>query len=686
MRADAIGFQDVFHIDPPSGRITLGSDRYIMLGAESVGRMRRELIDNLGVEISRGILERVGYQCGQHDARQMKERYTWPSDEEWLRAGPRLHYLEGVVNVNVRSLEFNRSEGKFHMTGEWIDSFEAEEHLKYHGTASSPVCWTLEGYATGYATEFFGRRVVCMETCCRGMGHPICAFELRLAEDWGPAARPLEEMLAAVRFTERFDRCLRSINEMGCELEQTSLDGVITTDAHGLITSCSQGACDLLGFLPGEPLGKPVSSIYVGGISESHEIMRRLKSGRLHNYVTEIMTPVGRRIPIALSVSSIRNSSGEMVGTVGVVHDLTEVRRLEGELNEKNRFMANILQDSADAIITMDPDDIITSWNRGAESIFGYAAGEVIGKSILTLVPPDLKESNELVKIRERMRSQGAVRSYQTERITKDGRRIQVIFTRTAIRDASGKVIGASAVLKDVTFYRNLERQLADAEHLATLGELSAGLAHEIKNPLAGIKGAIEVIRDSLSPDNEHSEILGDVLHEVNRIDKIVRDLLNYAKPKPASHSDICLPDIAQRIAAIVRQSSKNDGFSLRVIQLDEIPGFTGDETQLEQVLLNLLLNAQNAMTKGGEIEIRLSYDPEECRVRIEVEDTGPGIPDEIRKKIFQPFFTTRTEGTGLGLATCLKNVQYHGGSIDVRSEVGVGTTFTITIPLFCRF
>lgn len=297
-----------------------------------------------------------------------------------------------------------------------------------------------------------------------------------------------------------------------------------------------------------------------------------------------------------------------------------------------------------------------------------------------------MRDSQELAKIRERMRSQGAVRSYQTERITKDRRRIQVIFTRTAIRDDSGKVVGASAVLKDVTFYRNLEKQLADAEHLATLGELSAGLAHEIKNPLAGIKGAIEVIRDSLSPDHEHSEILGDVLHEVNRIDKIVRDLLNYAKPKPASHSDICLPDVVQRMAAIVRQSSKNEAFSIRISELNKIPGFTGDETQLEQVVLNLLLNAQKAMTGGGTVEVRLSYDAEECRVQIEVEDNGPGIPEEIRKKIFQPFFTTRSDGTGLGLATCLKNVQYHGGSIDVRSEVGIGTVFTVTIPLFCRF
>ena len=132
---------------------------------------------------------------------------------------------------------------------------------------------------------------------------------------------------------------------------------------------------------------------------------------------------------------------------------------------------------------------------RGAEQVFGYSASEVVGKSLDLLVPPELTESRELEHIHRTLRTAGSVRSYQTERLTKDGRRIQVVFTRTAIRDDSGKFIGSSAVVKDITRVLNLERELADAGHFATLGELSAGLAHEIKNPLAGIKGAINVIR-----------------------------------------------------------------------------------------------------------------------------------------------------------------------------------------------
>ncbi len=686
MHVNAITFEDIFQKDASSGQISLGEDRYIMFDADAIGKMRRELMDNLGWDVARGIMERVGYQCGKNDARQLRLRYPELSEEEWLRAGPRMHYLEGIVRVRLNSLEMNRAEGVLRLTGDWLGSFEAEQHLKHYGTGTRTVCWMLEGYATGYATEFFGSEIVCYETGCQAKGDPCCSFEVRPAKEWGNAAGSMREMLAAVRFTERFDRCLRSIAEMGCELEQSSLDAIITTDAAGVITSCSDGGSDLLGLLPGEAIGRKASAYCAGGESETRRIMEQLrKNGRIRNYLTEIITPSGRRTPIALAATAIRDRSGTIVGIIGVAHNLTEIRRLEDELANKNRFMANILQDSADAIITLDPDDYITSWNRGAEAIFGYSAPEVVGKHSNILIPQDLQNTLESARMKQKMRAQGAVRSHQTERLTKDGRRIQVIFTRTAIRDEGGKLIGSSAVLKDVTTFRNLERQLVDAEHLASLGELSAGLAHEIKNPLAGIKGAIDIIRDSMSPADIHREVLGDVLREVNRIDKIVRDLLGYAKPKPPSHTDIDLAAMTRRIIAMVRQSSKVDMLSITLEESNRIPGFTGDETQLEQVVLNLLLNARNAVKPGGHIVVRLSYDGEDAVVRIEVEDDGVGIPEEIRRKIFQPFFTTRVDGTGLGLATCLKNVQYHGGTIDVNSELGRGTKFTVNIPMLSR-
>ncbi|HTY63874.1 MAG TPA: PAS domain S-box protein [Acidobacteriota bacterium] len=685
MRADSFTFKDVFQVESLSGRINLGSNRHIVLDTAAIGAMRHELMDNLGWDVSRGVFMRIGYQSGRHDARQLRKHYPLPSDQDLLLAGLRLSYLEGMAKARLDECEVDRGAGKINIKGEWLDSFEVEYHLQQYGIGNRSACWTLEGYGSGFASEILGLDVICSETHCRAKGDPACKFEFRSADDWGEAARPIQEILTTGRFTERFDRCLRIIGDMGCELEQTSLDAVFTTDAHGAVTSCSQGASDILGTPPSEAIGKQVSSFYAGGSSEAHSIMERLKEQkRFRDYLTEFVTPGGRRTPVILSASAIRNRLGDLVGTIGVAHDLSKIRRLEDELAKKNRFMANILRDSADAIITMDPNDIVTSWNKGAERIFGYLASEMIGKPVSTIVPPELREARELESISRTFKAQGAVRSHQTERITKDGRRIQVIFTRTAIRDDSGQIVGSSSVVKDVTSFRNLEKQLADAEHLATLGELSAGLAHEIKNPLAGIKGAIDVIRHTpLEADKQH-QILGDVIHEVNRIDKIVRDLLNYAKPKPASHSAIDLPALVHSIVAIAGSTSKRGSSPIQVCQLAPIPEFTGDETQLEQVVLNLLLNAQHAISSGGHIEVVLDYNRDAATVRMEVRDDGRGIPESIRKKIFQPFFTTRTDGVGLGLATCLKNVQYHGGTIEVRSGAGRGTTFAVSIPLFC--
>jgi PAS domain S-box-containing protein len=686
MNGDATRFSELAHINESSGRMRSGENRYVLLDADALGKMRRELINNLGLEVARGIYERMGYHCGKASARNLLEHSPWSSEEEFLRNGAGLHCLEGMAETKIGKFEIGLAEGRLFISGDWLDSYEAEQHLKYYGVGKAPVCWILEGYATGYATEFFGREILCCETRCRGKGDPVCSFELRPAHEWGKAALPIQNLLTANPFMEGFDCCLHSLKEMGCELEQALLDAVITTDAKGIITSCSRGAAELLALRPAEAVGRNIGSFYGGGISEAAQIFTRIETGEsLRSCFTDIITTEGRRVPISMSVSPIRDRMGDISGTICVAHDLTEIRRLEDELANKNRFIANILQDSADAIITLDSQDVITSWNRGAELIFGYAAGEAVGKPIDILIPADLREGRESARISEKIKAHGAVRSYQTERITKDGRRIQVIFTRTAIRDNQGNIIGSSAVLKDITFYETVEKQLVDAEHLATLGELSAGLAHEIKNPLAGIKGAIDVIRDSLPSSDMHRDILGDVLHEVNRIDKIVRDLLNYAKPKPPTLSEIDLPETAHRMVAMARKSSQNDAHFIEVLQLTTIPKFTGDETQLEQVLLNLLLNSQNAMPSGGHIQVRLAYDDEAYTIRMDVQDDGPGIPEEIRRRVFQPFFTTRTDGTGLGLATCLKNVQYHGGSIDLHSEVGRGTTFTISLPLLCR-
>jgi PAS domain-containing protein len=281
MRADALTFADLFEVDPGSGRIRLGADRYVMLDADAVGNLRKELIENLGWDAARGLFERVGYRSGRNDARQLRARYPWHSEEEWLRAGPRLHFLEGMVRVGLTRLETSRPDRKFLASGDWHDSYEAEQHLKHFRPGTRSVCWTLEGYATGYATEFFGEEITCIETRCRGKGDPVCGFEVRTALDWGAQSQNPGTAFAGARFNERFDRCLRAMGSMGCELGQSSLDAIFTTDPSGVITSCSQGGSELFDLLPGEAVGRKIGDFYAGAEVEAHHVMDRLvREGR----------------------------------------------------------------------------------------------------------------------------------------------------------------------------------------------------------------------------------------------------------------------------------------------------------------------------------------------------------------------------------------------------------------------
>jgi PAS domain S-box-containing protein len=371
-------------------------------------------------------------------------------------------------------------------------------------------------------------------------------------------------------------------------------------------------------------------------------------------------------------------------GLVALCHDLTPIRELKTAIEQRDQFFASILKNSADAIFTLDQDEKITSWNKGAEAIFGYTEEEMLGKSLEVVMPQHLKEERELETISAIAQAEGFLRSYQTQRITKDGEVIDVLFTRTAIRDAQGQLIGYSSVLKNITEQKLLDRHLTHMEKLSAIGELAAGLAHEIKNPLAGIKGAIEIIRDGLPPEHAHSRILGEVLSEVSRIDRSVVNLLSYSKPRKPEFHKLNLVNLIENVISFLKKVADSKNIRLHLAVPSEIPHVTGDENELKQLFMNFILNSLEAIQEKGNVWIKIKS-PFDSKVNIEVADDGPGIPPEQLGKIFQPFFTSKKNGTGLGLATCKRIVSNHGGLIQVQSKPGKGTRFIIDLALNSR-
>jgi len=225
------------------------------------------------------------------------------------------------------------------------------------------------------------------------------------------------------------------------------------------------------------------------------------------------------------------------------------------------------------------------------------------------------------------------------------------------------------------------ERQIERAGHLASLGELAAGLAHEIKNPIAGIKGSLEIIRDRTSEDDPQHEIFTEILKQTEKIYRIIQDLLDYAKPKELAMQPVepnaCVQEAIRMAETQTQDKDIRFGFS----GLEKEATAFCDSDKLQGVILNLLLNSIAFIDTAGEIDIRLELKPDDS-LAVRISDTGAGIKAENLEKIFQPFFTTRKRGTGLGLSICRQIVEAHGGHISVESSVGEGTIVTLNLPL----
>lgn len=226
-------------------------------------------------------------------------------------------------------------------------------------------------------------------------------------------------------------------------------------------------------------------------------------------------------------------------------------------------------------------------------------------------------------------------------------------------------------------------QQLERADRLASIGEMAAGIAHEIKNPLAGISAAVTIIKDDIPPADPRNSILGEVLQQVQRLDKTVNDLLFFGKPSLPEFTCIDINDVLSMTCKFASQHRSVINIEKQINLAQDLPPVYADGKQMQQVFLNLILNAFQAMSGGGKLSITTS---KSCRqdkeyVRIDIADSGPGIPPQILEKIFTPFFTTKAQGTGLGLPICCKLINLHNGDIQVTSDDTNGTVFTIELP-----
>ena len=488
---------------------------------------------------------------------------------------------------------------------------------------------------------------------------------------------------------------------------ESSADAIISATLDGVVTSWNAGAERVFGYAASETVGRTLPPALTPARHLASLLERIARGERIEQLETKRRRKDGSIIDVSISVSSIRDPSGTVVGISSVTRDVTERHRAEAERRvierqrqqaERREFalasrLAAIVESAADAIIGATTDGVITSWNAGAERMFGYAADETVGRRESVPRPPD--RAGDVASILERIRRGERVENFETKRFRKDGSIIDVSMVVSPILDASGAVVGVSSVTRDVTERNRTEQRLHQSERLESLGQLAGGIAHDFNNLLAVIMNYAEFVAEDTA---DRPAVLADVEQiqaAAQSAARLTRQLLIFSRRETVQAEAL---DLGAIVADIRNLLSRSIGahIELRVEPSASLPAIEADRGQVEQVLLNLAINARDAMPGGGTLTIGTSlteFGEGDTRLRdgvspgryveLAVSDTGTGMSADVAARIFEPFFTTkpRDQGTGLGLATVYGIVTQAGGGMSVDSEEGAGTTFRLYFP-----
>ncbi len=467
-------------------------------------------------------------------------------------------------------------------------------------------------------------------------------------------------------------------------------DAVVATDAEGRIVFSNPTARDLLRAGDSELAGRPLDQVFRIVNENTREtvespvakVMREGTVVGLANH-TILIAQDGTEIPIDDSGAPVRGADGKIRGTVLVFRDITARRHTD----EATRLMANVVESSDDAIISKDLNGVVTSWNKGAQRIFGYSAEEMIGRPISILAPPD--RAAEMHVILERIKRGERVEHFESIRRGKDGRLVNVSLTVSPMLDASGKIVGASKIARDIT-----ERTLAEqaiVQHAGRLARSNANLqqftyaaSHDLQEPLRTVVTFTQLLAERYQGklDGEADEFMSYVISAATRMRQLIADLLNYSRI--VHHEDVPLKEVSLNNA--VDLAAHNLQLAIEesgtVLETGSLPVVNADKVQMIQLFQNLIGNAIKYHSKDSPV-IRINAEQKGEEWVVSVCDNGIGIAAEYQEYIFGVFkrlHGNAQAGTGVGLAICKSIVERHGGRIWVESELGQGATFKFSI------
>jgi two-component system sensor kinase FixL len=463
---------------------------------------------------------------------------------------------------------------------------------------------------------------------------------------------------------------------------ESSDDAIIATDLGGTILTWNRGAERIFGYAASEVVGRSLAVLMPpNDDSELAGILKRLNDGRpIEPHDTLRMTKGGYRVNVAVTAMPVRANDGRPIGAVTIARDIAVQRRAEQAMRRSEARWRAIIESAVDAIIMINRHGGIESFNPAAERMFGYRSEELIGRNVTVLMPEPYASEHDHYLRRYQMTGErriiGIGREVTARR--KDGTVFPAHLSVGELElDGEVKFTG---IVRDQTDRMSLEVKLRDEAGLVRIGELAAVLAHEVKNPLAAVSGAIQMLSEHLASE-EDQEIVHEVLRRLDGLGSLMTDLLLYARPPRPRMTEV---NLTEMLHALVSFLGADPAWQEVIVDIHGQNGsVTGDPELLKVVFQNLLLNAAQAMNGQGFIQIRLQ--DASGSVLVDVVDTGPGIPAEAREKLFTPFFTTKVRGTGLGLATVRRIVEAHAGHVEILSSGRDGTTIRVTLPSAAR-
>jgi PAS domain S-box-containing protein len=499
---------------------------------------------------------------------------------------------------------------------------------------------------------------------------------------------------------------------LSSELLEALPDAIIAVDRDGTIVQVNTQTQELFGYLRDELIGQKVELLVPESYRAQHNHHREgFAAAPKTRRMGAELDLYGRRrngtqFPVEISLSPVSTADGMVV--LSAIRDISDRKRIAEELRRANEELhrrtaeqlgeyrsrlASIVDSSEDAIIGKDLDGTITSWNKGAERIYGYSPEEIIGKHISVLASSD--RPDEIPDILRKIARGESIEHYESARVTKDGRQLDVSVSVSPLRDAKGEVVGASAIARDITAQKRAEGQLHQSQKMEAIGRLAGGVAHDFNNILGIISACAEFLRDRIDRAAEPSQYIDNIKKATERGSSLTRQLLTFSRSSSVQPRILDMNERLKDVSKLLRPLMGDD-VEILIVSKSPAAVVEADPGQLDQIVVNLAVNARDAMPRGGKfiLETRSEQFDESFAeqhqnmapgkyVLLAVSDTGSGMDSATVNRIFEPFFTTKEQGkgTGLGLSTVYGIVKQSAGHILVYSEPGHGTTFKIYLP-----